>query len=261
MGAVFALCLAAVVFALGDKQIIHVFPTNVASEGWSQDTQALEQTLGGNALAADFTKENSAYVTFARDADAVRDIPDVPQEVDREELQGAWGDTDAGVGTASEAEPTVTTTTEEETPTEIEEETPITESTDTDTAVEPEGVDSAPVSTDSTPTEASADEVAPVELPPVEPQPETEPVVPMPDVTMFEYLDGALRGVVARMVYAQEAPSLEAEIVEDQTLSEEDPTLTSTDPATETPSPDEDVVPSEEDSSGLDADLDESGTS
>ncbi len=66
-------CIVAVaVYAMGDEQLIHVFPTSVAGEGWIKTPQALEQQLSGSALLEDFSVANSAVIRFAADGTDAR---------------------------------------------------------------------------------------------------------------------------------------------------------------------------------------------
>jgi hypothetical protein len=56
--------VVAAVFATNEERLIHVFPTNVASEGWMKENLSLEQTLSANAVFDDFNRSNSAFIIF-----------------------------------------------------------------------------------------------------------------------------------------------------------------------------------------------------
>jgi len=50
------------VFATDEERTIHIFPTNVASDGWMKEGLALEQNLGAQAIFDDFNRTNSTFV-------------------------------------------------------------------------------------------------------------------------------------------------------------------------------------------------------
>jgi len=154
-----------VVFAVEEEKTIHVFPTAVKSENWMKENNALEQSLGDQAVLEDFDRDNSAFVIFIEH--------EKPDEV-KEEVSEEEGGTE-GVTPNDAAEETEQDGVTEEVNNEAGESTPAEEVIEEEEVEEQETIEE-----------------------------EESTIAPMEDLTMHEYLFDLGRGFVGKQAHAQE---------------------------------------------------------
>jgi fibronectin-binding autotransporter adhesin len=220
---VLSLVVVVAVFATSEERLIHVFPTGTSQTGWMEETHALEQLLSPGAVFEDFTRDNSAFITFSEHGTDV--------------LNGPWGtqDEDNVVGSG-----------DDDTHNQVS--LPGTESEHVPGAGEAESV-SAPESNqvptreetvdspEDTETNSENDTVSPEQGSSSAEGPQAlrslyrYPIVsPLADLTPVEYITDVVRGYTGRLVYAQDAP----DELSNDTLPQETSVTDTTEPAIET---------------------------
>lgn len=196
-GVLVILGIAFAVFAVEEERVIHVFPTQVAGDNWMQEDFALEQTLGGQAVFEDFNKDNSSFIVFTTDTVEVSNKNTAEQE------GGSTEETD------EVAEPTSEDTTDSSANT-------LEKGTEVTPVSEEESAEEAEPTTDTDATTDTGNE-APSEGAPATEEPTPEP---LPDLSVFEYLNTTSKDFVARQARAQESEAV-VPTVDDVVTTEE----------------------------------------